>query len=126
MKGVIVAIVISAAIVCGSFLYTNRIMGISDELLAISEKVGEELQRENYAAALDGVGRIEGYIREKRIFFSVTNNHTRIDDIEMNIKKLEGYIAEGDKNDAIAHNNQISVMIEHLPEDYKVTVGNIL
>lgn len=120
------AIVISAAIVCGSFLYTNRIIGISNELLAINEKVGEELQRENYAAALDGVERIDGYIQEKRVFFSATNNHTRIDDIEMNIKELEGYIAEGAKNDAIAHNNQLSVMIEHLPEDYKVTLGNIL
>ena len=126
MRGVIAAAVITLAIICGSIMYTNSMVKISEELLEINDAVGEKIAVDDYDGAAVEIERLGEYLRNKRVFLSATGNHLRLDEIEMNVTELAGYNQEHEKSSAIAHQNQLSVQIEHLPRDYMVTLENIL
>ena len=126
MRGVIAAAVITLAIICGSIMYTNSMVKISEELLEINDAVGEKISADDYEGAAKEIERLGEYIKDKRVFLSATGNHLRLDEIEMNVTELAGYNLEREKSDALAHCNQLSVQIEHLPRDYMVTLENIL
>ena len=62
MRGVITAFIISAAIVGGSFIYTDKMNKISGELTDINNSVAEKINAEDYDAAMSDIERLRGAV----------------------------------------------------------------
>ena len=126
MRGVISALVIAAAIVAGSFIYTNRMNKISDELTDINNSIAEKIESEDYDGAAEDIKRLRGSVDSRRVFLTATGNHVRLDEIELGVSELEGYANERQKPDAYSKCRSLGVLIEKLPRDYKICLENIL
>ena len=126
MRGVIAAFIISAAIVGGSFIYTDKMNKISGELTEINNSVAEKINAEDYDAAMSDIERLRGAVDERRVFLTATGNHTRLDEVEKSVSELMSYAEDREKSDAYARCRSLGVLIENLPRDYRICLENIL
>lgn len=126
MKGVIAAICLAAAIVGGSLWYTHEMTQISDELLIMSNALIANVEAEDYIAAAQNTEAIKQYINQKRTFLSATDNHERLDAIEVYAEELSGFVEGEQQTDAISHCRALTRLIERIPRDYKIRAESIL
>ena len=126
MRGVIAALVVAAAIVSASCVYTNKMNRISEELTEINESVTEKVRNEDYAAAVESIEKLRRKVDENRTLLTATCNHTRVDEIEKGVSELAGFVSEGQKAEAYARSCSLGVLIRKLPRDNRMSLENIL
>ena len=126
MRGVIAALIVAAAIVGGSFVYTNKMNKISEGLAEINNSITEKIKSEEYAAAMDSIEDLRRAVDENRMFLTATCNHTRVDEIEKGLSELIGFASEEEKSEAYARCRSLGVLIGNLPRDNRISLENIL
>ena len=126
MRGVIAALIVAAAIVSGSYVYTNKMNKISEGLMEINNSVAEKVRNEDYGAAIESIEDLRRAVDENRTFLTATCNHTRVDEIEKGVSELMGFASEGQKSEAYARSRSLGVLIGNLPRDYRISLENIL
>lgn len=52
--------------------------------------------------------------------------HEEIDKIDSSFSKISKYIEEKNTNDLLAENSNLKLLIEHIPEMYKLNIKNVL
>ena len=126
MRGVIAALIVAAAIVTGSYVYTNKMNKISGGLEEINNSVAEKVRNEDYGTAMESIEELRRAVDESRTFLTATCNHTRVDEIEKGVSELMGFASEGQKSEAYARCRSLGVLIGNLPRDYRISLENIL
>ena len=126
MKGVIISLCIAIVLVVGSIAYTNHIDSVSEEFAQMNQRVIEALEAEDYETAKTETEKMEKYLDKKSTVLAATGNHEELDNIEMNLSELSGYVDGGKQTDALAHCNVLGFLFEHLPKNYKLKLENIL
>lgn len=126
MKGVIISLCIAAAIVTGSLIYTKHIDNVSERLSQMNITVRESLDREDFVSASAATKNIEDYLERQRTLLAATANHEELEQIEINIAEMRGYIGGEMKADAISRSNTLGFLFEHMPKNYKMHLENIL
>lgn len=126
MKGMITALCFAVVIVAGSVWYTHEMTQISDELLEINTAVMQNLESDEFAAAVESANEMEQYLDNKRVFLAATDNHERLDAIEVYTEELLSFAEGGQKTDAISHCRALGLLIERIPRDYKLRAESIL
>ena len=126
MRGVIAALIVTAAIVGGSCVYTNKMNKISEGLTETNNSIAEKVRNEDYAAAMESIESLRRAVDENRTFLTATCNHTRVDEIEKGVSELMGFVSEGEKSEAYARCSSLGVLIRNLPRDNRISLENIL
>lgn len=126
MKGVIISLCIAVVLVTGSIIYTNHIDNVSKELAQMNSRVAAALEDGDFGKARAETEKMEEYMEKKNTALAATGNHQELDNIEMNLSELSGYVDGGKQTDALARCNVLGFLFEHLPKNYKLKLENIL
>lgn len=126
MKSVIVSVLIAAAIIAGSIVYTRHLENLSEEFLRINKKVTEYVDAEDYFNADAEIEHLSAYLDQKRVVLDATGNHDEIDKIKMNLSELAEYSGGQKKTEALSKCRTLDFLFEHLPMDYELKLENIL
>jgi Icc-related predicted phosphoesterase len=126
MKSFITAIVIAVVMVGGGLLYVNHIQKISDEMVQLNEEVITLLEQDAFEEAEQKISRINECIDQKRTVLAATGNHEELDKIEIYTLELEQYTKGRAREDALARCHVLSLLLEHLPKNYRLKLENIL
>lgn len=125
MKSFITAMLISAAMIIVSIIYTYHIDSVSKFLISENKKAIENILNEDFEKAAENIQAISTYIETKKITLSATLDHTEIDGIESALAELSQYTDCKNKTDALAKASALNVHLEHLPKNYKLKIENI-
>lgn len=126
MKSVIAAIILMGAVFAGSAAYTARLVKVSGELSEMNLKIQENLRRGNTSAAHKEIEQMKEYLEDKDEILSAMGDHNELDKIKMNLAELQEYSKGENVTDALAKSEVLEFLLEHMPENYKFMMKNVL
>lgn len=126
MKSFWAAVVIAAVLVGGGVLFNRSIDEVTEELSVKEEKIITLVTDKDFGGAENEITELTDYLEEKIIVLASVIDHKIIDELELCIAEINGYIAEKNKTGAIIGCRKLEHLIDHLPKNYKVTLQNIL
>ena len=123
MKTFISAVIIGILLVSASTISDRCIKGFSDEMININKSIIEDGKKED---AQSSVLKMEKLLKERRIILAGIINHISLDEIENCITEIKGYASEGDEKEAKVRSHKLALLLKRLPEEYGVSIQNIL
>lgn len=126
MKSFWVAVVIAVLLIGGGILFNQNIDHVTREMSCKEEKITALIKERDFKAAEKEINGLKKYIDEKMIVLASVVDHKNIDDIELCVAEIEGYVKEKDKAEALTRCKKLEHLINHLPINYRVTLQNIL
>ena len=126
MKSFFVAILIFAGLIVSGFAFNSCLNDTSQRLLKSCEEIRGKVESESFEDAYKSAEELSEYIDRQKPLISSILDHSSIDDIEKEISDLLGYTENKDKVNSIVSLKELEHMFEHLPENYSLTLQNIL
>ena len=126
MKSFICAMIIAALMTCGGIAFNIGIRSISDSFTAGCDKINAAAANGDFDAALEEISGLSDAVKKRKTVLAAVINHENIDEIEVCISELSGYVENGDRTETAVHCLRLRHLLEHLPENYSVTAQNIL
>lgn len=126
MKSFFIAVAIFAVLILSGAAFNFCLNGTSKELLKSCEEINDRIDERNLLAAYDETKALSEYIDGKKPLLSSILDHGNIDEIEKEISGLLGYSEQGDATNATVCIKKLKHMFRHLPENYALTLQNIL
>lgn len=126
MKSFIITIIIAAALVFGSVIYTKKLEDCSETLGRMTADISESLDKEDYGAASEEIDRLSEELLSVKPFIAAFGDHSDIDLIESNLAELKVYAEYGQRCDALSKATVIRVLFRHLPKNTHIRIENIL
>ncbi|MDO5397532.1 MAG: DUF4363 family protein [bacterium] len=126
MKSVIAALVLICAVVAGGALYTASLIHVSEDLSEMNAAVQLSLENNYTDNANREIEHMKKYLADKEQVLSAMGNHNELDNIKINLAELEQYAKGESVTDALAKSEVLEFLFEHMPENYKLTLRNIL
>lgn len=126
MKSFFVAISIFLVLILSGIAFNFCLNGTSKELLKSCEEISADINEEKMRDAYDKAAELSEYIDGKKPLLSSILDHGNIDEIEEQISDLLGFAEQNDVVDAAVSVKKLNHMFEHLPENYSLTLQNIL
>ena len=123
MKTFISAVIIGILLVAGSTISDMCIKGFSEEMTEVNRSI---MLNDSPKDAGRSVAQMEKLLEERRIILAGIINHVSIDEIENCITEIKGYMNTGEEAEARARSYKLDLLLERLPEEYGVSVQNIL
>ena len=123
MKTFFGAVAIGIALIVSGVFFDLCIKKFSYEIMDINRLVEQDIYSHK---AMDGVEKIKKRLDDKRILLASIINHESIDDIESCVTELKGYIDEGNYIEASVRCQKLMLLLERLPNQYGVSLQNIL
>ena len=126
MKSVIAALTLILAVIIGGLAYTSSLVEVSDELSEMNAAVQSSLENNYTENAEHQIEQMRGYLEDKETVLSAMGDHDELDEIKINIAELEQYVKGEMKTDALAKSEVIEFLFEHMPENYRLKLRNVL
>lgn len=126
MKSVIAALVLICAVVVGGAMYTTGLVHVSEELSEINASVQSSLENNYIDNANREIEHMKNYLKDKEQVLSAIGNHNEIDNIKINLAELEQYAKGESVTDALAKTEVLKFLFEHMPENYRLMLRNVL
>lgn len=126
MKTFFLSLVIAAILVGGGLMFNVEIDNTASSLKLECEKISECIASGDNEGAKENVDKIFEYMNDKKMVLASIINHENIDEIELCISELSGYIDKGMEHEAYVRCKKLEHLLEHLPVNYKVNLQNIL
>jgi len=126
MKSLVIASMLMAAVIAGSLLYGAGLEKSSQELSEMNMSIQQSLDGGDMKGAEAAVGRMKAYINGREEIMSVMGDHKELHEIKESLAELERFTKGGNRVDAQAKSELLSLMIEHLPENNRLRLRNIL
>ncbi len=126
MKSVIFSVILLAVIIFSGIIYTNEMQNLSEEFCVMNNKIAEYVVNGDFDAAGDECEKLDKYIKDKKVFIGSAVDHTELDSIELSLAKIDVFIAEKDKIEALAYLYALEIQLKHLPRNFKMRAENIL
>ena len=126
MKSVIVAFVLSAAVVLGSMAYTRKMDEVTGEMEDINSAITLCLENDNFSGAGEKTELLKSCIERNAVLMETMGNHEETDKIKMKLSELERFIAGEKRTDALSKCGVLEFLIKHLRDVSHLTIENIL
>ncbi len=126
MKSVIVSLILAAAVVTGSLMYTHKIDSVTAEMGDINSLIIQSLENEDFAQAKENIKDLKDCIEKNSIIMETMGNHEEADKIKMNLSELERFTDGEKRTDALSKCSVLNFLIDHLSEVSHLTIENIL
>ena len=120
------AILIFAIIIGGGIASNICLDRLSDELLDATEGISDDVEEENFDKAYEKAEELSEFVDKKKILMASILNHENIDDIEEAISGLLGYTKKKNLTEASVSIKKLEHLFEHLPENYRLQLQNVL
>lgn len=125
MKSFILTVLMSVILLAGGILHTNKMKNSAEELIGYNEILTNQLQNDDFDAALSSIAELQNKLEGLESFFSTLGNHDDLDIIEQNLAELQSLTEGKQKYDALAKAYVISHLCEHLPKNLRLKTENI-
>ena len=126
MKSFFVAMAIFAILIGGGFAFNYCLNGTSERLIATCDKINGQVEGGNFSDAYKSAEELSEYIDSQKPLMSSILDHSNIDEIEKEISELLGYTQNRDMVNSTVSLKKLRHMFSHLPENYALTLQNIL
>lgn len=126
MKSFVVSLIIAVGIICGSAGYSIYIKDLADELCVIEEEIKELIEEGEAGGAEKEILGLKSLLEDKKVMLASTADHGIIEEIEKTLAELAVYAEGGQRYDALAKCEVLSMLFEHLPKSYGLCLENIL
>ena len=126
MKSLVTAVIIAAIVIGGSGIYTAKIDSISKEMAQINEEIISAAETADFEKAKTAASDLDEYIKKNHTAVAAFMDHAELEKIEMNLTQLICYINDENISDSVVYSRLLKKLIDHLPENYNVSVKNIL
>lgn len=126
MKSFFIAMVVLAALILGGMAFNYSLNTTTEELLKSCEDIENDIKEENMQGAYGKEKQLSEYIDGKKSLLSSILDHSNIDEIEEEISELLGYTEQNDAEYASVSIRKLKHMFNHLPENYALTLQNVL
>lgn len=126
MKSVIAALTLILSVLIGGGVYTSSLVRVSNELSEMNAAVQSSLENNYMESAEHQIEQMRGYLEDKEEVLSAMGDHDELDEIKMNIAELEQYVKGKMKVDALAKSEVLEFLLEHMPENYRLKLRNVL
>ena len=126
MKSLVTAVIIAAAVVGGSWIYTAKIDSIAKEMALMNEEITNAAEQADFDTAQKTASDLNEYIKKNHTAVAAFMDHAELEKIEMNLTRLICYLNEKNISNSILYSKLLEKLIDHLPENYKVSVQNVL
>ena len=126
MKSFFIAVSIFLVLILSGAAFNFCLNGTSKELLKSCEEINTSIKEEKMEDAYSKAEKLSEYIDGKKPLLSSILDHGNIDEIEKQISELLGFAEQNDVINAAVSVKKLNHMFEHLPENYALTLQNIL
>ena len=123
MKTFFVAAVIGILLISGGIFFDKCIENFSKEMLDICQVMEEKSKLDE---AIEQEEEIEKCLEDKHLLLASIINHDHIDEIEICITELKGYLEKKDLEEAKVRCEKLKLLLDRLPKEYGVSLENIL
>ena len=123
MKIFFVATVVGVLLIAGGVFFDSCIGNFSVEMLGMCQSLEEKIGSEE---AVQKERELREYLEERHLLLASIINHDHIDEIEICITELKGYLAKRDWEEARVKCEKLKLLLERLPKEYGVSLENIL
>jgi hypothetical protein len=126
MKSFIAAMSIFTILIVGGYAFNLCLNSTSQRLLESCEEINVDVANGDFEDAYKKAEELSEYIDGEKPLISSILDHSSIDDIEKEISDLLGYTENKDKVNSIVSLKELEHMFKHLPENYSLTLQNVL
>lgn len=126
MRSFIISMVIAAVMATACIIYTPHLDKVSKSLIGEGEAASEYLMAEEFEKASEHIAVIDDYVTKHRASLAASLDHGELEKIESALAELKSYAALGEKEHALAKASALKLHLEHLPQNYKLKLENIL
>ncbi len=119
------AALLLAAIIFSSVVENNIISHTSNRMNDKVFYIEETIKLNNWVEAEKILSDLEEHWAETEKKWAVLIDHFEVDNIDVSIKKLAGYIESRDYSMALAENKALGILIKHIPENTALKLKNI-
>ena len=126
MKSFVIAMSIFAVLIVGGMAFDYSLNATTEELLSSCEEIDKNIREDKLKAANEKEKQLSEYIDGKKPLLSSILDHSNIDEIEEQISELLGFTEQNDAENAVVSIRKLEHMFNHLPENYALTLQNVL
>ena len=123
MKTFFLSTLIGVLLITGGVFFDICIEKFSDEMLNKCNILEAEISLDG---AIEKENEIEEYLKNKHLLLASIINHDHIDEIEICLSELRGYLEVKDVEEARVKCGKLKLLLERLPKEYGVSPENIL
>ena len=123
MKIFFVATIVGALLVCGGVFFDRCIEDFSEEMLEMCQRLEDEM---GTGKAVEREVELRNYLEKQHLLLASIINHDHIDEIEVCITEIKGYLAKEDWEEARVKCEKLKLLLERLPKEYGASLENIL
>lgn len=117
---------IAALLIGGGLGFNMAIDNTADILKAECSEISQCIESGDDNGAKENAEKIFKAMDEKKIVLASIINHENIDEIELCISELSGYLESGMSKEAYVRCKKLEHLLEHLPVNYRINLQNIL
>lgn len=126
MKTFWAAILIFAILIGGGIASNICLDRLSEELLDSTKTINDDIEEKNFEKAYEKSEKLSEFIDGKKTMMASILNHENIDIIEESVSDLLGYTKNSDLTEASVSIKRLEHLFEHLPENYRLELQNVL
>ncbi|MEE0944613.1 MAG: DUF4363 family protein [Clostridia bacterium] len=126
MKSIYIAVAVAIVLVTGSVASSIYVKNVAQKLEKRTEAVFEEIQKDNYAGAIDAAQRLDRQIEKSKTLLCAVVDHKDIYEIKRSLGELFCYLDKEEKPDSLAHCAAIAAVTEKISDNALPYIFNIL
>jgi ATP-dependent exoDNAse (exonuclease V) beta subunit len=121
---IIIAVVLMSIIGLG--LWTiDRVSDQSDALLSHSDNLETSIGNEQWPTAQEHLNNLMQAWQNAKPLWTVLLDHKEIDNMDISLARIDQYLLAEDKSLSLSEISVLKLLIRHIPEKEKLTLGNI-
>ena len=126
MKSVIITLIIGAAMIGGSILYSSYLDRESKKRSHITSDIKTCVLNDDFNKAQEKISELNKSVEHFEKIFLATGDHIEMDNIKIHLSELKSYAEYRKKSDALGKIYVLDFLFEHLPRNSQIRIGNIL
>lgn len=126
MKSFIGAVVAFVVVMFGIQIYTSALSRCTDTLEYYTEEIIVSADRLDWQACQNNFQEFLNHWNKAKKWFSVFIHHEEMDLINQALYEIEMYLRYEKQAETAAKANVLKILLEHIPENERLTLENLL
>ena len=125
MKAISISVVLLAMVFVGSFISYNYLSYSSNEIDKTLSNLNIAVEKERWNEAENLLSQVDNKWNGVNNLWAALLDHQEIDNIEIEMAKMEKYIATKNLTNSLAEISAVRLLFDHIPEKEKLSFKNV-